>query len=171
LDAVHAKAATKSSTLARVNQYLTFQLDGQDYGIEILRVQEIKRWEKPTRLPHSPDHVQGVINLRGAVVPILDLRRRFGLGESGYSPSAIVIVVGIDNEVGGLTAGMVVDAVCEVCSIDPVDLRPPPELGSAFDSAFVRGLVVLEERMLILLDVVQLVNKMLGESPAAPKVA
>jgi purine-binding chemotaxis protein CheW len=171
LDALHARASTKPSTLAQADQYLTFQLDGQDYGIEILRVQEIKRWEKPTRLPHSPDHVQGVINLRGAVVPILDLRRRFGLGESGYAAGAIVIVVGIDNELGGLTAGVVVDAVCEVCSIDPADLRPAPELGSAFDGAFVRGLVVIEERMLILLDVAQLVNTMLGESATTPKVA
>src|SRR5580658_3757910 len=87
------KADVKSGLSANVEQYLTFQLVGQRYGVEILQVQEIKGWEKPTRLPHSPDHVQGVINLRGAVVPILDLRKRFGLGEAEYGRTTVVIVV------------------------------------------------------------------------------
>ncbi len=171
MDATTAKVASQANTNAHADQYLTFQLAGQDYGVEILRVQEIKCWEKPTRLPHSPDHVQGVINLRGAVVPILDLRRRFGVNDSEYAPSAVVIVVKIDTAHGALTAGIVVDAVCEVCTINPADLRPPPELGSAFDSEFVRGLVELEARMLILLNVAQLVGKMLGQTPATPKAA
>src|SRR5471030_799259 len=129
MDVTAAKSATKPALNTNVEQYLTFQLVGQRYGVEILRVQEIKGWEKPTRLPHSPQHVQGVINLRGAVVPILDLRRRFGLGETEYGRTTVVIVVKVDTARGELTAGIVVDAVCEVCNIRPEDLRPPPEVG------------------------------------------
>ncbi len=171
MEAQSANSASKSPANGHADQYLTFQLAGQDYGVEILRVQEIKGWEKPTRLPHSPDHVQGVINLRGAVVPILDLRRRFGLGESESGPAAVVIVVKVDTPRGALTAGIVVDAVCEVCNIAADDLRPPPELGSALDSAFVCGLAMTEARMLILLDIGQLVNNMLEDSAGAPKAA
>ena len=151
-------------------QYLTFQLAGQTYGVEILRVQEIKGWEKPTRLPHSPDYVQGVINLRGAVVPILDLRRRFGLGETEYGRTTVVIVVRVNSERGGLTAGVVVDAVCEVCNISAENLRPPPAVGSAIDSDFVRGLAMVGDCMLVLLDVVRLVTSTLTD-PAAPPMA
>ena len=97
MDVTAAKSATKPALNTNVEQYLTFQLAGQTYGVEILRVQEIKGWEKPTRLPHSPEHVQGVINLRGAVVPILDLRRRFGLGETEYGRTTVVIVVKVDG--------------------------------------------------------------------------
>jgi purine-binding chemotaxis protein CheW len=171
LDATHVKSALKTHGPLPAEQYLTFQLAGQDYGIEILRVQEIKCWEKPTRLPHAPEHVQGVINLRGAVVPILDLRQRFNLHESHETSTAVVIVVKTDSPRAGLTAGIVVDAVCEVRSIESADLQPPPDLGAAFDSGFVRGLVMVEERMLILLDLATLIADMLGEIAAAPKVA
>src|SRR5471030_979690 len=129
MDSVTNNVGDMPATVQGVEQFLTFQLMGQLYGVEILRVQEIKGWEKPTRLPHSPEYVQGVINLRGAVVPILDLRRRFGLGETEYGRTTVVIVVKVDTARGELTAGIVVDAVCEVCNIRPEDLRPPPEVG------------------------------------------
>ena len=165
------KANRKPLVATSAEQYLTFQLAGQTYGVEILRVQEIKGWEKPTRLPHSPEHVQGVINLRGAVVPILDLRRRFGLGETEYVRTTVVIVVKIDSARGELTAGIVVDAVCEVCNIGAEDLRPPPEVGSAIDSDFVRGLAMVGDGMLVLLDVVRLVASTLGDQANTPKAA
>jgi purine-binding chemotaxis protein CheW len=155
---------------ANADQYLTFQLAGQNYGIEILRVQEIKGWEKPTRLPHSPAHVQGVINLRGAVVPILDLRRRFGLGEIDYGRTTVVIVVTVEGARGEQTAGIVVDAVCEVCNIGAEELRPAPAVGAGIDSDCVRGLAMVAERMLILLDVARLVNDILGGA-LAPRAA
>jgi purine-binding chemotaxis protein CheW len=162
------KSASKNTT---VEQYLTFQLVGQRYGVEILRVQEIKGWEKPTRLPHSPDYVQGVINLRGAVVPILDLRRRFGLGEAEYGRTTVVIVVKVESARGELTAGMVVDGVCEVCNIGAEDLRPPPELSGAIDTDFVRGLAMVDDKMLVLLDVARLVGTTLTQSPTGTKAA
>lgn len=167
---VASSPAAKSLIAANSDQYLTFQLAGQNYGVEILRVQEIKGWEKPTRLPHSPDHVQGVINLRGAVVPILDLRQRFGLGEAEYGRTTVVIVVKVDTTRGELTAGIVVDGVCEVCNISGEELRPPPEVGS-IDTDFVRGLAMVDDKMLILLDVVHLVNATLAQSAFAPKAA
>jgi purine-binding chemotaxis protein CheW len=166
-----AKPQEKAAASTSVAQYLTFQLAGQLYGVEILRVQEIKGWEKPTRLPHSPDYVQGVINLRGAVVPILDLRRRFGLGEAEYGRTTVVIVVKVETARGEMTAGMVVDGVCEVCNIGAQDLRAPPELAAAIDTDFVHGLAMVDEKMLILLDVARLVGSTLAESSSGMKAA
>ena len=154
-----------------VEQFLTFQLMGQLYGVEILRVQEIKGWEKPTRLPHSPEYVQGVINLRGAVVPILDLRRRFGLGDAEQGRTTVVIVVKVESARGELTAGMVVDGVCEVSNIGTQDLRPPPEMATAIDTDFVRGLAMVDDKMLILLDVVRLIGSTFADTPAGSKAA
>jgi purine-binding chemotaxis protein CheW len=164
MQAAAANAVRSAASTATAEQYLTFQLAGQSYGVEILRVQEIKGWEKPTRLPHAPEHVQGVINLRGAVVPILDLRRRFHLGETAYGRTTVVIVVKVECERGELTAGIVVDAVCEVCNIGAADLRPAPSIGSAIDSDFVRGLAMLGDGMLVLLDVAKLVTGTLTQS-------
>jgi purine-binding chemotaxis protein CheW len=171
MDVTAARSAAKPIIPTNSEQYLTFQLAGQTYGVEILRVQEIKGWEKPTRLPHSPEHVQGVINLRGAVVPILDLRRRFGLGETQYGRTTVVIVVKVGTDHGELTAGIVVDAVCEVCNISAGDLRAPPDVGAAIDSDLVRGLAMVGDGMLVLLDVVQLVSRTLTDSANAPKAA
>jgi purine-binding chemotaxis protein CheW len=171
MDASATRATAKPAIAPDAEQYLTFQLAGQTYGVEILRVQEIKGWEKPTRLPHSPQHVQGVINLRGAVVPILDLRRRFGLGETEYGRTTVVIVVKVDSVRGELTAGIVVDAVCEVCNISAEDLRPPPEVGSPIDADFVRGLAMVGDGMLVLLDVVHLVTRTLSDPATTPKAA
>jgi len=145
-------------------QYLTFQLAEQHYGLDILCVQEIKCWERPTRLPHSQPYVQGVINLRGAVVPIIDLRRRFGLGETAQSRTTVVIVVRVDaGSRGELTAGLVVDAVCEVCSIETGQVHAPPGAEGGIDGQFVRGVAMMEQRMLVLLDVPRLIGATLGE--------
>lgn len=156
---------------ATAHQYLTFQLAGQDYGVPILSVQEIKGWDKPTRLPHSADYVQGVINLRGAVVPIIDLRRRFGLGDVEYSPTTVVIVVRVHGPRGGLTAGIVVDAVCGVGNVSIEALREVPEVGSSIDAHFISGIATVDERMLILLAIDRLVSDALADPAAVEKVA
>jgi purine-binding chemotaxis protein CheW len=171
MENVAIKADGKSGVSTDVEQFLTFQLVGQRYGVEILQVQEIKGWEKPTRLPHSPAYVQGVINLRGAVVPILDLRKRFGLGEAEYGRTTVVIVVKVDTPRGELTAGMVVDGVCEVCNISAQELRAPPEMAAAIDTDFVRGLAMVDDKMLILLDVARLVSTTLAADTAGIKAA
>jgi purine-binding chemotaxis protein CheW len=143
---------------AGAEQYLTFQLAGEEYGVDILRVQEIKGWERATRLPHAPHYVLGVINLRGAIVPIIELRRRFGLESVEFGPTTVVIVVKVASDRGERTVGMVVDAVCEVYNVGADDVKPPPEVGSSVDTAFVRGLATIENKMLILLDIDRLIN-------------
>src|SRR5579871_786731 len=166
MDAPTAAAGAMSEPHTAI-QYLTFELAGQDYGVEILRVQEIKGWERPTRLPHSPAHVQGVINLRGAVVPIIDLRRRFGLPEVPQSQTTVVIVVRVEGSRGEQTAGLVVDAVCEVVSIGTDQMREPPESDGGIDTQFVSGLAMVAERLLVLLDVTRLVGKTLERLSAS----
>src|SRR5271169_73812 len=113
---------------ANGEQYLTFLLAGEEYGVDILRVQEIKGWDKVTRIPHTPDYVLGVINLRGAVVPIVDLRRRFGLETIEFGPTTVIIVMRVAGARHERTVGVVVDAVSEVYNVDPADMKPPPDV-------------------------------------------
>ena len=147
------KSAAESS-----EQYLTFMLAGEEYGVDILRVQEIKGWDRVTRIPHTPDYVLGVINLRGAVVPILDLRRRFGLETIAFGPTTVVIVVRVMSGRDERTVGMVVDAVSEVYNVDAADTKPPPDVCGSVDTVFVKALATIEEKMLILLDIDRLIG-------------
>lgn len=169
-----ANNGTRDATLQSADgaeQYLTFQLAGEEYGVDILRVQEIKGWDKITRIPHSPHYVLGVINLRGAVVPIVDLRKRFNLESIPFGPTTVVIVVKVHGERGECTVGMVVDAVCEVYNVNMENLRPPPDVGSTVDTAFVKGLSTVDSKMLILLDIDQLINVSILGDVATEKVA
>jgi len=147
-------------------QYLTFMLAGEEYGVDILRVQEIKGWDRATRIPHTPDFVLGVINLRGAVVPILDLRRRFGMDAVEFGPTTVVIVLRTQGARGERTVGIVVDAVSEVYNVDVADMKPPPEVCGSLDSIFVKALATISEKMLILLDVDRLIGNSLTEEAA-----
>src|SRR6202162_517043 len=150
-------------------QYLTFMLAGEEYGVDILRVQEIKGWDKVTRIPHTPAYVLGVINLRGAVVPILDLRCRFGLETIAFGPTTVVIVVRVVSGRDERTVGVVVDAVSEVYNVDAADTKPPPDVCGGVDTVFVKALATIEEKMLILLDIDRLIgNSIIDETaPAA----
>jgi purine-binding chemotaxis protein CheW len=139
-------------------QYLTFVCDGQEYGVEILRVQEIKGWDRVTRVPHSPDFVLGVMNLRGTIVPVVDLRRRFGLSAGSFDASTVVIVVHAGSASAQGTVGIMVDAVSEVYNFDPDSVRPPPEFGAATDRAFVSGIATIDDKMVMLLDIDKLVG-------------
>ena len=139
-------------------QYLTFLLAGEEYGIEILRVQEIKGWEKVTRVPHTPTYVLGVINLRGAIVPIIDLRARFSMENIPCGPTTVVIVVTVAAERGDRTVGIVVDAVSEVYNVPIADTRPPPDMLGPVDRVLIKGLARVEDKMVILLDIDRLVN-------------
>jgi purine-binding chemotaxis protein CheW len=152
------------STAKATEQYLTFMLAGEEYGVDILRVQEIKGWDKVTRIPHTADYVLGVINLRGAVVPILDLRRRFGLEMIDFGPTTVVIVVRVGAGRGERTVGMVVDAVSEVYNVDTADTKPPPDVCGSVETIFVKALATVEEKMLILLDIDRLIgNSIAGD--------
>jgi purine-binding chemotaxis protein CheW len=137
-------------------EVLTFRLGAEEYGIDILSVQEIRGYEPPTRIANAPDFIKGVVNLRGVIVPVVDLRMRFGVSEVVYNGLTVVIVLNI----GHRTVGIVVDSVSDVIELRPGDVRPAPEFSSVIDSGFVTGLATLKqgehERMLILMDIEQL---------------
>ncbi|HET9865465.1 MAG TPA: chemotaxis protein CheW [Steroidobacteraceae bacterium] len=141
---------------AGTTQYLTFMCAGEEYGVEILCVQEIKGWEGVTRVPYTPACLLGVMNLRGVIVPVIDLRLRFGLPPRAMDSSTVVIVVRVRAGAAEKTAGIVVDAVSEVYSVAPEDIRQAPDLGAS-DSACVRGLTTVDEKMVMLLDIDRLV--------------
>lgn len=149
-------------------QYLTFMLADEEYGVEILRVQEIKGWDSATRIPNTPEYLLGVLNLRGAIVPIIDLRRRFALESVVYGPSTVVIVVAMMHEDQQRIVGLVVDAVADVYRLDETEIQPPPDMGSAIHADFVHGLATVEGKMVILLDVDQLIDFDNVESVASP---
>ncbi|HEY8585933.1 MAG TPA: chemotaxis protein CheW [Rhodanobacter sp.] len=135
-------------------QQLTFQLADEEYGVDILTVREIRGWTRVTRIPQAPDYVLGVLNLRGAIVPIMDLRLRFGLQRETYGDNTVVIIVAVDERL----FGMVVDAVSDVVDIDPASIRPVPDMGAVVDTRYLKGLATHDERMLMLLDVEKLMR-------------
>ena len=142
-----------------LDQYLTFMLANEEYGIDILRVQEIKGWSGVTPIPNMPDYILGVINLRGTVVPIVDLRNLFKLESVPFSKTTVVIVVRVrstDNT--ERTMGIVVDAVSEVHNIAKASLKSAPDFGSACDTESINGLVTQNDNMIIMLDIDHIMN-------------
>lgn len=152
---VVANSMMKEETL---NQNLTFLLAGEEYGLDILKVQEIRGWTAPTALPNTADYVLGVINLRGTVVPIIDLRQRFSLEHIEFGNTTVVVVVRVTSGDKDRTVGMVVDAMSEVYNLNEEDIRPAPNLGGAISTEYVRGLATVGEKMIILLDIDKLIN-------------
>ena len=145
----HAEHAAKQ-------QFLTFKLAGEEYGVGILTVQEIRGWSAVTAIPHSPPWVLGVIDLRGVVVPVIDLRRRFELAPATFGPATVVIVIRVATGAEERTVGLVVDAVSEVYDIDPSAFRQLPDLGSSAAGEVVNGLAHADGKTVILLDAAQL---------------
>jgi len=143
-----------------LDQYLTFMLAGEEYGIDILRVQEIRGWSGATPIPNMPDFILGVMNLRGTVVPVIDLRKHLKLESIPFGKTTVVIVVRIkdEEEHSERTMGIVVDAVSEVHNIASSDMKPAPEFGSALNTDAIKGLATSDERMLIILEIDQLMN-------------
>lgn len=130
-------------------QFLTFTLGDQSYGVDILRVQEIKGYTAVTRIPNTPAHIRGVLNLRGTIVPIVDLRTKFGLDQVEPTMFTVIVVVVVRDRVMGL----VVDAVSDVLDIASKDIQPTPEFGSAVDVSFVRGIGKCADRLVTILDI------------------
>ncbi len=145
---------TDPGSAAGGNQFLTFRLAGEEYGVEILRVQEIKGYSRVTPVPNAPPAVKGVMNLRGTVVPVFDLRTRFGMPRVEPDPFTVVIVV----TVGPQMAGLVVDAVSDVLDVGPADFVPPPDLGAGADTSFMTGMARTGDRLVTLLNIDQLVG-------------
>lgn len=153
------------------NQVLTFTLGKETYGVDILRVQEIRGWSPVTRVPQSPPHVLGVLNLRGSIVPIVDLRMRFRLEQAEYTAITVIIVLSVETPHGRRDLGMVVDGVSDVIDIKAADIKPTPELGNEANSDFIQGLMTVGENMVMLLDIDRLVGSDVGAMVSLPKVA
>ena len=145
-DAEGAKAA------AAQTQFISFAIGDDQYGVDIMAVREIKGWVDITHLPKQPEYVRGVLNLRGAVVPIVDLRMRFRLASAEFSPTTVIIVLSVDDGGGRRECGVVVDSVSDVADVQPEALQPPPGMCGDVPSAFIKGLVAAQDRMLILLN-------------------
>ena len=141
-----------------LSQYLTFILDGEEYGVPILKVNGIQGWEKTTPIPNSPLYVLGIINLRGEVVPIIDLRKRFGLKTVPYDSHTVVIVVRLEQEDKTRTIGLVVDAVADVYDIKKEQIHNTPDFGGKINNDFVQGLGMINEKMVILLEIDNLID-------------
>ncbi len=136
------------------NEYLTFTLGSEEYAIDILKVQEIRGYEKPTLIAKAPPFIKGVINLRGTIVPIVDLRIKFELGEVDYTPLTVVIILNL----GARVVGVVVDSVSDVIMLNASQIRSAPDFSATFDTQYIVGLASLEGRMVIVTDIEKLMT-------------
>ena len=143
---VPAAISTKIAGVEGGAEFITFTLGAEEYGVDIMKVREIKGWVETTTIPHAPPYVRGVINLRGIIVPIFDLRARFGMGLTEPTRMHVVIIV----VAGGRTIGLLVDAVSDIISVEPDSIRPVPEMGSTAEQSLIEGLIAMGERMVTL---------------------
>ena len=149
----HAQASQQQADESGMAQeYLTFTLGPEEYAIDILKVQEIGGYEQPTTIANAPAFIKGVINLRGTIVPIVDMRIKFQVGKAEYTPFTVVIILNI----GARVVGIVVDGVSDVTSLRPEQIRPAPDFAATVDTKYIQGLGTLDERMLIVVDIARL---------------
>jgi len=139
------------------DEYLTFCLGSEHYGVEILSVKEIRGWEQPTLIPNSPDYVKGVINIRGIIIPIIDLRMRFSVGEPTYNNTTVVIVLSLDNDSMNCMMGFV-DAVSDVLNVEGGDMKKAPNFGGTLPIDMVEGLVNVGENVVTIISTEQLLT-------------
>src|SRR5687767_12485670 len=144
-----ARHEAARAAAAAGGEFLTFRLGGEEYGIDILRVQEIRSYEPPTRIANAPAFIKGVVNLRGVIVPIVDMRLKLGCDKAEYNDFTVVILLNVHSRV----VGIVVDSVSDVLALTADAIRPAPEMNSSIDAAFITGIAPVAERMLILMDI------------------
>jgi purine-binding chemotaxis protein CheW len=140
------------------SQYLTFRVGQEEYGVDILKVQEIKGYSAITPIPNTPPYLKGVMNLRGTVVPVADLRAKFAMAEAHYDQFTVIIVL----TVGAKVMGLVVDAVSDVLNIPHADIQPPPDFGAQVDARYINGMAKAGEKLVVLLDI----DRLLGADDA-----
>jgi len=145
--------------MAQEQEYLTFVLNDQEFGVDILCVQEIRVWTSVTELPSKPDYIKGVINLRGIIIPIVDLRQRFGLEPLEYNKQTVTIILRTQGTEKNMVVGIVVDAVSEVYKFDKKAIRKAPEFGNQIDNCFLKGLADVDDKLIILLETKTLLNQ------------
>ena len=148
-------------------QFITFVSGEQEFGANIMTIREIRGWTETTLLPHAPDYVRGVINLRGVVLPVIDLKARLGRGVTEANPKHVIIVVKSCER----TIGLLVDAVSDILTAKTADIQPTPELARETNSSFVDGIAVLDKRMVTLLSMEKLTASLVGENPAIAEAA
>src|SRR5512142_204064 len=146
----------KTATAAReeTREVLVFVLGREEYGVDILKVQEIRGYEKVTPIPAAPDYLKGVVNLRGTIVPVIDMRVKFGMPDPRYDTFTVVIILRLAHR----TIGIVVDAVSDVVALAPGEVKPAPQLGTVVDASFIAGLGTQNDRMVLLLDIEKLLS-------------
>ena len=149
---IGARTAAVERNPGATGEFLTFRLGQEEYGIEILKVQEIRGYEAVTAIARAPSFIKGVINLRGVIVPIIDLRIKFEVGQASYDQFTVVIVLNLGNRV----VGIVVDSVSDVITLQPEQIKPAPEFASSLDTGFLTGIGAVNQRMLILVDIERL---------------
>jgi len=147
-----------NKSLGNAVQYLSFALGNEEYGVDILRVQEIRSWEPVSRIPNVPSYEKGVVNLRGAIVPIIDLRERFNFSRVEYTPLTVVVVLQAGDGNKTRIMGVVVDSVSDVINVDKTEIQSAPDFGTKVSNEFINGLVSVNERMVMLLDVDKLLK-------------
>ncbi|HET9623730.1 MAG TPA: chemotaxis protein CheW [Kofleriaceae bacterium] len=143
----------ESRTQSSTSQLLTFVVAGEEFGVDILRVQEIRGWSRPMPLPSTPSYIRGVINLRGDIVPIADLRERLGVAPLEPGQTTVIVVVRVEHARHTRTMGFVVDAMSDVTAIDASAVKPPPELVDTGGASMASGIALVEQRMITILDV------------------
>ncbi len=148
------KLGTQADENLVMQEYLTFTLGNEEYAIDILKVQEIRGYEKPTLIAKAPPFIKGVINLRGTIVPIVDLRIKFELGQVDYTPLTVVIILNL----GARVVGVVVDSVSDVIMLSAAQIRPAPDFSATFDTQYIVGLASMESRMVIVTDIERLMT-------------
>ncbi|MEC4720179.1 chemotaxis protein CheW [Noviherbaspirillum sp. CPCC 100848] len=151
---MQATTTESSQTDISAHEFLAFTLGKEEYGIHILKVQELRGYEAPTRIANAPAFIKGVVNLRGIIVPIVDMRIKFNLGTPTYDQFTVVIILNI----AGRVMGMVVDSVSDVITLSPEQVKPAPEMGTALNTDHLIGLGTIDERMLILVDIDKLMS-------------
>jgi purine-binding chemotaxis protein CheW len=152
--ATNATAPRPPVVASPTSEYLTFTLGSEEYGIDILKVQEIRSYDGVTRIANAPLFIKGVVNLRGIIAPIVDMRIKFGLGHPAYDDFTVVIILNLSGRV----VGMVVDSVSDVIALPAELVRPAPEFSSSFDTSYITGLGTIDDRMLILVDIERLMH-------------
>jgi len=164
---MEARTATREAS----REVLVFALGGEEYGVDILKVQEIRGYEKVTTIPAAPAYLKGVVNLRGIIVPVIDMRIKFGMADPKYDAFTVVIIL----RVSGRVIGIVVDGVSDVIHLAPSEVKAAPALGSIVDSGFLAGLATQDNRMILLLEIekflssgeLRLVNQAAEAAPEA----
>ena len=149
-----SEAVPTGASAAKALEFLAFTLGREEYGIDIQKVQELRGYDTVTRIANAPEHIKRVVNLRGIIVPIVDMRIKFNLGAPTYDEFTVVIILNI----GGRVMGMVVDGVSDVITLKPEQIKPAPSIGSVLDTEYLMGLGTLDERMLILIDLDRLMS-------------